>query len=97
MNRPKKAAEMYEMDQGYVQAIERHEGRMYGYQKISRGRSRVKVFRWYHKLWDEVKQFFSPKDVAKDAAAKRERMHSHMKRQGISHNIAGRSFHSRRT
>ena len=95
MNRVKKVAEMYEMNQGYVQAIERHERRMYGPSRYSGGRSTIKKVRWYHKLWDEVKEFFSPpKDKVKEAKAKHERVKSHM---GKQRKVNPRSFHSRRT
>ena len=96
MNKVKKVAEMYEMNQGYVQAIERNERRMYGpSRRYSGGRSTIKKVRWYHKLWDEVKEFFSPpKDKAKEARAKHGRIKAHMERQRVT---KPRSFHSRRT
>ncbi len=94
MNRPKKAAEMYEMDQGYTRAVNRDERRRYGEPWYSPGRFKVKRVRWYHKMWDEIKDFFSPpKDKVKESRAKHERVKSHMNRQ---HNVKARSFHSRR-
>ena len=94
MNKAKKVAEMYEMNQGYIQAIKRDERRKYGQPRAS-GRFTVKKVRWYHKLWDEVKEFFAPpKDKVKEAKAKHERVKSHM---GKQRKVNPRSFHSRRT
>ena len=95
MNRPKKAAEMYEIDQGYIRATRRDERRTFGPQKYYRGRSVVKKYRWYHKMWDGIKDFFSPpKDKLKEAKEKHGRIQSHIKRE---HAVTGRQFHSRRT
>ena len=69
MNKPKKAAEMYEMDQGYIQAKKRQERRIYGSPSSAyyRGRSTIKKVRWYHKVWDEIKDFFKIKPGENDA------------------------------
>lgn len=97
MNKPKKAAEMYEMDQGYTSAINRENRRRYGLMKL-RKEVRVKKKRWYHKVWEEVKALFTKKDEAAEKRARWKRMHEHNRRDHPKRGQhSARQFHSRRT